>query len=1264
MSWPLSQDYNEAIQTPTNFTDPDLRRGQVAVNALGLPMPYSGNFADVYQVQCPDGNRWAVKCFTREVKGLRERYQEISAHLRQAKLPFTVDFTYLEQGIRVAGRWFPVLKMQWVEGLTLHQFVAQSADKPAMLQALALIWSRVARHLRASSTAHADLQHGNVLLVPGAGANSLALKLIDYDGMFVPSLAGQPSGEVGHPAYQHPQRAQKGTYSLEVDRFPLLLVATALQALKVGGRALWDRFDNGDNLLFQEADLLNPQQSPLFEELTRLGDPLVAELVTHVRTALKGGLESAPLLEEVLPEAAPAAAPPAPAIPSGAVRSAGKVSSPARQAGGRSAGETWNLDEPESIVTDPSRRVRSGRKEKGAGGIPPLAWIGAAAGVVLVLVGTVAGIILMRGKGADTSNPRPDLADTRTGEEKGGRKPPKDTPGTTDKTPVRSEDEPPEKQEPKNKEPEPGPKPKPAEPAEIDPDPAGPIGEVRRFQGHTQPIRRLSVSPDGRRLLTAGLDNTIRLWDVATGKELRQWPGHSGEAVMSVAFLPDGRRALSAGRDKLIRLWDLEKDREIRSYPIHTQPVAHVAVTPDGQVAASSGDESTVFLWNVDTGKVLHRLEGIARGAETLAFSRDGKFLVTGSKVGEIRLWNVEKGTEVQAFKGDQGWIYGLALSLDGRFLYSASIDNTLRMWEVDNGREVRRFEGLSKTSNQLGALALSGDGSRILAGGKDGSVTLEEAATGKWLYRFEGDKQGVFDLAFSPDDHYAYAAGWDKAVRMFRLPAPGYAPPPPDKPIVARKPDEKPPVPDEAALAEAEKEVKEVYKEVFNRKKDWQGAAEQLLKEGSNTRDKPAERYVLFREARNLALKANDITLALRVAEEMANHFAVSRLGEKAATLELASRQITNRPTRLRLAAQALVLADQAVEEAEDFTNAERFARSAQASAGSFTVQPLAVTVKQRLTEMSELRKGYEAIEASVRTLADKPEDPEANLAVGRFYALTKGDWERALPLLARGSDEQLRALAVQDLAVPARAREAEELGDRYNTLAGRESGPAKTNLLFRGWHWYRIALGKAPGAERTRVEKKLSVLEKMLPGSRPVVLAARYGAFSGWADVTDKVRELVAEAKGQKLSFRADLPVFEIRDPMFGENKTLVVVYRYRGGIHLSTKGSDTPTMIPAPPGEPETAPARPAAGQELVFLFARYGYQSTFADIASKLQAGVKGAAFVARPGDFALGDPVPFKRKAVVIVYRLGGRIHLSVTPESNTELSLGAAPTRP
>jgi hypothetical protein len=80
MAWPTSQDYNEAIQNPQlSFSDPELRSGQAVVNALGIPMPRSGNFADVYEFRCPSGNTWAIKCFTRQIYGLRERYSEISS---------------------------------------------------------------------------------------------------------------------------------------------------------------------------------------------------------------------------------------------------------------------------------------------------------------------------------------------------------------------------------------------------------------------------------------------------------------------------------------------------------------------------------------------------------------------------------------------------------------------------------------------------------------------------------------------------------------------------------------------------------------------------------------------------------------------------------------------------------------------------------------------------------------------------------------------------------------------------------------------------------------------------------------------------------------------------------------------------------------------------------------------------------------------------------------------------------------------------------
>src|SRR5262249_30263839 len=202
MSWPHATDYNAAVQNPQLcFGDDELRQGQVVGDLFGLPRPHSGNFADVYQIQGPEGQGWAVKCFTRPVTGLSPRYQAISEHLRQTQRAFMVEFDYFDEGIRIGGQWYPLVKMRWVEGFRLNEFIREQLEKPVLLERLAQMWVRLAQELRDAQMAHGDLQHGNVLLVPGSKNASLALKLIDYDGMYVPALADRPSGEIGHPHY-------------------------------------------------------------------------------------------------------------------------------------------------------------------------------------------------------------------------------------------------------------------------------------------------------------------------------------------------------------------------------------------------------------------------------------------------------------------------------------------------------------------------------------------------------------------------------------------------------------------------------------------------------------------------------------------------------------------------------------------------------------------------------------------------------------------------------------------------------------------------------------------------------------------------------------------------------------------------------------------------------------------------------------------------------------------------------------------------------
>lgn len=306
MKWPMSQEFNEAVQNPNvAFRDVDLRTGEAVVGARGLPLPRSGNFADVYQIRGADGRDWAVKCFTRPVTGLGDRYAAISQSLARAGLPFSVSFTYLEEGIRIDGKWWPVVKMEWVEGLLLNQVIRENAGRPAILSAFGQMWVKLCRRLRDCKVAHADLQHGNVLMVPGSRPGAYGLKLIDYDGMHVPALVNHPSGETGHPAYQHPGRVGKNGYCPDMDRFPHLLIATALKGLEVVGAPLWDRYDTGDNLLFTESDITNPAASKLLKELWQTQHAGVQALVGRLAIASQRPITQTPWLDLISPDGEP-----------------------------------------------------------------------------------------------------------------------------------------------------------------------------------------------------------------------------------------------------------------------------------------------------------------------------------------------------------------------------------------------------------------------------------------------------------------------------------------------------------------------------------------------------------------------------------------------------------------------------------------------------------------------------------------------------------------------------------------------------------------------------------------------------------------------------------------------------------------------------------------------------------------------------------------------------------------------------------------------
>src|SRR5438309_5093388 len=217
-AWPDLTEYHEAVQHPPKaFADPGLKAVTLELDRFGMPKPATGSNAVVYKANEPGGlltfkKTWAIRCFLRPISDHAERYEAISKHLRRVRLPYDVNFQFLKQGIQIRSTWFPIVKMQWAKGDLLHGHIEKHLGYPAALAALRAKWAILVRHLEAAQVAHGDLQHGNIMVRGGS------IQLVDYDGMWVPALRGRDATEIGHRAYQHPERSGQD-YGQEIDRF-------------------------------------------------------------------------------------------------------------------------------------------------------------------------------------------------------------------------------------------------------------------------------------------------------------------------------------------------------------------------------------------------------------------------------------------------------------------------------------------------------------------------------------------------------------------------------------------------------------------------------------------------------------------------------------------------------------------------------------------------------------------------------------------------------------------------------------------------------------------------------------------------------------------------------------------------------------------------------------------------------------------------------------------------------------------------------------
>jgi WD40 repeat protein/DNA-binding XRE family transcriptional regulator len=282
--------------------------------------------------------------------------------------------------------------------------------------------------------------------------------------------------------------------------------------------------------------------------------------------------------------------------------------------------------------------------------------------------------------------------------------------------------------------------------------------EIRQFLGHTGPISGSIFSPDSKSILTSSADKTARLWNLTTGKELHKFTGHD-DRLTGVVYAPDGKTILTTSLDGTTRLWDATTGQEIRNF---TGYIA--AFSPDGQYMVTVEESGVVRILNIQTEQeILQFTHDHASGLNSIRFSPDGKLILTGSIDGTAALWDSLDGKSLQHYFGHSGSIVNVAFSPDGNYIFTASGDGTARLWNLQTGQELRRFTSPAYISSA----AISPDGKYLLTGSNDGLARLWSVTARPELPSL-ATSSGFGAVAFSPDAKYILTGDFNGVASLW----------------------------------------------------------------------------------------------------------------------------------------------------------------------------------------------------------------------------------------------------------------------------------------------------------------------------------------------------------------------------------------------------------------------------------------------------------------------------------------------------------------
>lgn len=286
--------------------------------------------------------------------------------------------------------------------------------------------------------------------------------------------------------------------------------------------------------------------------------------------------------------------------------------------------------------------------------------------------------------------------------------------------------------------------------------------------GHEAGITSLGYSPDGRFIVSGSRDGSVLLWDATTGEIVRSFSpyapgvdsatqrlGVSGGAwVLTVAFSPDGATLLSGGADATLNLWNVESGALLRRFNDLPSTIYSVAFSPDSQLAAAAGDDGSVTVWDVASGAEVRRIYAHMGAAFSIDFSPDGRYLASGGADNQAAVWDIETGDAVYTLTGAANVVLSVAFSPDGQFLATSTAENLVRLWDVATGSLVG--DAFKAYGDWVYHVAFNPAGSRLATGSSDGRVVILPVGIEAWT-------QAACDIAgrlLSPGEWEAASPG------------------------------------------------------------------------------------------------------------------------------------------------------------------------------------------------------------------------------------------------------------------------------------------------------------------------------------------------------------------------------------------------------------------------------------------------------------------------------------------------------------------------